>query len=106
MALQIIHVGILAATCIAAVSLVIRVGVWLARRFRPGLDPKATEGVVLRFLGSTSGYACLPLVLAHAIMTGKEPSEGMIGFLMVSGIVGLALILGWFVDFLRDRPKS
>ena len=106
MALQIIHVGILVATCFAAVSLLIRVGVWLARRFRPGLDPKATEGVVLRFLGSTSGYACLSLVLAQAIMTGKEPSEGMIGFLTVGGIVGLALILGWFVDYLRDRTKS
>src|ERR1700679_152965 len=106
MARQTLHVGILVAMCFATVSLLIRVGVWLARRFRPGLEPKATEGVVLRFLGSTSDYACLLLVLAHAIMTGKEPSEGMIGFLTVGGIVGLALILGWFVDFLRDRSKS
>jgi hypothetical protein len=106
MVLQIIHVGILVTTGLAAVSLLIQVSVWLARRVRPVLDPKATEADVLRFLGNTSGYACLGLILAQAMIQGEQPSERMIEFLTMVGIVGLALIMGGFIDLARDRPKK
>lgn len=106
MVVQVIEIGIRLAMALVVVSLLIRIGVRLARRFRPGLDPKATEAIVLRFLGNTAGYACLLLVLARAIILGERPSEGMIGVMTVIGIVGLSVVVGWFIDLARDRHKD